>query len=225
MNKPALENYGLTALDLEKAKKIKKWLKVFVVAYAVIGLLILEGLHPKIPKAALIIFVISAAPPFGPLLLYFILKNILLALSPSLKAVANYEFNCISYEKWWVRTKETFWLSLSGKQFEHELANLFRKLGYKADVTSASDDKGVDIWIVQSEQRIPVQCKAHKKPIGPAVAREFYGCMNHFKTKKGILASVSGFTKGVYEFASGKQLDLIDLNWILSKQKKLESHE
>ena len=96
------------------------------------------------------------------------------------RATEKYEPDCKAFEKWWVRTKETFWLSLSGRQFEYELAKLYRKLEIKADVTTASDDKGVDIWLIQNGQAVPVQCKAHKRPIGPAVARELYGSMGAF---------------------------------------------
>lgn len=222
MKKPILEDYGLTEVDLSRAKSIRKWLKVVAVVQMFPGWWLLEyG-----PKGLWIwVFLVIAVPPFGPFIVYFVLKGVFLLFSRSLKSAGKYESDCNDFEKWWIRTKETFWLSLSGQQFEYELANLYRKLGHKADVTTASDDRGVDIWLIRNGQRIPVQCKVHKRPIGPAAAREFYGSMNHFKAKTGILASLSGFTKGVLEYTRDKPIKLVDLNWILSNQKKLDTYE
>lgn len=221
MKKPVLQDYGITENDLTKANSIKKWLKVVAVIQMFPGWWILEyG-----PKGSWIwIVLIFAAPPFGPVILYFILKGIFLVFSQSLRGARKYEADCDTFEKWWVRTKEMFWFSLSGQQFEHELANLYRKLGLKADVTTASDDKGVDIWLIRNGQRVPIQCKAHKRPVGPSVARGFYGSMVHFEAKSGIIASLSGFTKGVFEYTRDKPIELIDLKWILREQKQLETY-
>ena len=41
--------------------------------------------------------------------------------------------------------------------------------------------------------RVIVQCKAHRKPVSPSVARELYGTLLSSKAKSAILASVSGF--------------------------------
>ncbi|MEW6740007.1 MAG: restriction endonuclease [Nitrospirota bacterium] len=222
MKKPVLQNYGITEIDLKRAGSVKKWLKVFAIVQMFPGWWLL-GYGNR--GWWMWIFFIIAVPPYGPLILYFIIKGIFLLFSRSFRAVSKYESDRNAFEKWWIRTKEMFWLSLSGRQFEHELANLYRMLGHKADVTTTSDDKGVDIWLIRNGQRVPVQCKAHKRPIGPAAAREFYGSMNHFKAERGILASLSGFTKGVLEYTRDKPIELVDLNWILNNQKKLENYE
>src|SRR5213593_1835274 len=111
-------------------------------------------------------------------------------------------------------------MAISGLQFEHELAALFRRAGKRVEVTRASDDKGVDIWLVEQRgQKTPVQCKAHKNSIGPAAAREFFGTMQHFGADEGILASLSGFTRGVHEFARGKPIRLLAMADIIQMQK------
>jgi hypothetical protein len=222
MKKPILQDYGITENDLKRAKSIKKWLKVVAVVQMFPGWWFLEyG-----PKGSWIcIFFVISIPPYGPIIVYFILKGIFLLFSGSIRVIGKYESDCNAFEKWWVRTKETFWLSLSGHQFELELANLYRKLGLNADVTTDSDDKGVDIWLIRNGQTVPVQCKAHKRPIGPAVAREFYGSMVHFRAKAGVIVSLSGFTKGALDFARDKPIELIDLKWILQKQKHLEHYQ
>ena len=59
-------------------------------------------------------------------------------------------------------------------------------------------------------EKLIVQCKNHKPPIGPSVARELYGTLMASDAQRAILASVSGFTKGVNEFVAGKPIELID---------------
>ena len=45
--------------------------------------------------------------------------------------------------KYWDEAQ--FWLGLSGLQFEQEVADVFRRNGFRAEVTPASGDGGVDI--------------------------------------------------------------------------------
>jgi restriction system protein len=108
---------------------------------------------------------------------------------------------------------------LSGRSFEREVASLFQRAGYNARLTDATGDKGVDIVLGDGTL---VQCKAHKSPISPAVARELYGTLKHFKARRAILISLSGFTKGVFEFIRGKHIRLWDVNSLISVQKNLE---
>jgi len=87
-------------------------------------------------------------------------------------------------------------------------------------LTSTSGDEGVDIWLYTERGREIVQCKAHRTPVGPAVVRELYGTMEHFKAPAGTLASTSGFTKGVITYAQGKPIKLVGLADIIAMQEK-----
>jgi len=46
--------------------------------------------------------------------------------------------------------------------------------------------------------------------------------MKHFGAPAGVLASVSGFTRGVSEYAAGKGIELVDLSMIIALQRRLE---
>jgi hypothetical protein len=63
---------------------------------------------------------------------------------------------------------------------------------------------------------IIVQCKGHDKPVGPAALRELYDALLDCGAERAILASVSGFTKGARDFATGKPLRLLGLADIVS---------
>lgn len=131
------------------------------------------------------------------------------------KFYAPYRDAQLAYYYWAQCQTVDFWMRLSGHQFEDEVAKVFRRIGYKARVSKQGGDGGIDIIIEKEGNSIAVQCKAHNKPIGPSVAREFYGTLLHFGYKKGILVSRSGFTIGVYDFVSEKSIGLMNLNDIL----------
>ena len=113
------------------------------------------------------------------------------------------------------REQREYWLSLSGHEFERIMAELFRKSGMEVERTPGSDDAGVDIFVNDGTGKIAVQCKAHKKSLSPAVAREFYGALRDKNCAKGILIGLGGFTKRTREFAARNQIELWDIDDVI----------
>ena len=107
------------------------------------------------------------------------------------------------------RRREQYWMSLGGIEFERELASLSRAMGYRVESTPVSGDQGIDLILRRGGKTTVVQCKAHKSPAGPSVARELFGSMVHYGADDAILACTGGFTKGVEEFVQGKPIRLI----------------
>ena len=66
-----------------------------------------------------------------------------------------------------------------------------------------------------------VQCKAYKSKVGPAAIRDLIGSMQNAKFKQGILASVNGFSKGVYEYNKKNNIELLDASHYIQMQKEL----
>ena len=117
------------------------------------------------------------------------------------------------------RKQRDFWLNVSPIEFEHEIASLYARHGYRTTVTPSSGDQGIDIVLDNDAGKAIVQCKRHRNPIGPAVVRELYGALVASNAQSAILVCTGGFTKGVYEFARGKSITLVDLNGILELEK------
>lgn len=136
---------------------------------------------------------------------------------PKYKSFKAFEHAVFQHE----RSKRDFWLRLTGTSFEHQLAVLYRHLGYSATVTPGSGDKGVDIVLTGNGKRIIVQCKQHSTPVGPAVARELYGSMIASGADSAILACTSGFTTGVFDFVREKPIELVDVEAIVRMQEKV----
>ena len=107
------------------------------------------------------------------------------------------------------RKLRDFWMSLSGREFEQELATLYRQQGYEVQSTPISGDEGLDLIMRKNGEKTVVQCKSHKAPVGPAIVRELYGSMVATGADNAILACTGGFTKGVRDFAKGKPIELI----------------
>jgi len=225
MHEPTLEEFDLTDAQLEKAKVLDNRLPIFLFFISGIIILVISILsgefsfHPLILLLGVLLWFSISLLLMGILLIPS--ELIIRVLFPYYGRTKKYQKALDQYQKWWTRTQQDFWTSLSGLQFENELAKLFRKLGVRAEQTTASDDKGVDIWLRTEKGKEIVQCKAHKNPITPHVVRELYGTLKHFGAAQAILASTSGFTKGVFEFTKDKPISLLDLNSIIAMQKKI----
>ncbi len=122
----------------------------------------------------------------------------------------------LSYFEYWERKKsKDSWNKMSGHGFEQAVANLFRNIGFTAEVSNRGGDGGVDIILQKAGRRIAVQCKRYKSAVGPHVIRDLWGTMNYLNFNEGCIVTTTGFTKGVTEFANDKHIFLIDLKDIL----------
>ena len=116
----------------------------------------------------------------------------------------------------WLKTSVFWWQSLDGRRFELELAQLFTKRGYEVEWLGKAGDGGVDLILKKSNTAIIAQCKAHKRPIGPAAVRDLYGTLLHRNGKEAWLISVSGFSNAALSFAQQKPIRLLDIAEIIT---------
>lgn len=118
-------------------------------------------------------------------------------------------------EREFKRRQHQFWMSLDPYDLEKEIAVLFKKQGYVANVTKGSGDGGIDILIEKEGLRGIVQCKRFKNKVGPGPIRDLYGTMKAGNHKFGIAVCPSGFSDQAYEFSKGKNIKLIGLKQIM----------
>ena len=141
--------------------------------------------------------------------------------NPVFKQAREYQQAIRRYEELERKKEESYWNSMTGYQFEDELAALYSKLGYETKVTSGSGDGGVDVFMTIDQKTIVLQCKRHSRPLGPAPVRELFGVMNHEHADEAILACTGGFTKGARDFVSDKPIRLVELHEIIQMAKKI----
>ena len=221
MHSPEPKDFGVVSQDIGWAEKLRRSVPlagflaaVIACTYAWIAFHIelLLALPLFVPMMILLAIVTVALTRLFDLLLQLLL--------PRYRRAQRYREAVATFRAWWISTQKEFWLSLSGERFEAELAGVFRKAGFRAELTAASGDQGVDMWLYTERGKEIVQCKAHSVPVGPAVARELYGTLQHFGAPAAILASTSGFTKGVRVFARNKPIVLMDLSDIIAFQER-----
>ncbi len=107
-------------------------------------------------------------------------------------------------------------------KFEAFVAALYKKMGYKTILTSASGDKGIDVLAMNGDVSYAIQVKhSHSnKSMGVDGAYEASSGCKYYSTKLGmnfvpVLLSNSSFTKSTMDFADNVNMMLINRNVLL----------
>lgn len=103
--------------------------------------------------------------------------------------------------------------TLSWKEFELLVAQVFRERGYKVVEGSGTRDGGVDLTVRKSGQTHLVQCKHWRtSSVGVAVVRELFGVISLRKAHGGYVVCSGQFTRDAYKFARKANVKLIGLS-------------
>jgi len=96
--------------------------------------------------------------------------------------------------------------TLSSREFEELVAELFRCEGYNVSLTTVSRDGGKDLLVsstgIIGEQLYLVECKRYspKRRVGVSVVREIYGTVCQIDATAGIIVTTSSFSKDALAF-------------------------
>lgn len=104
--------------------------------------------------------------------------------------------------------------TMDGYEFEDFISSLFHRLGFEVEATNYSNDGGVDL-VATFDQPIfsgkyIIQCKNWTGPVGQPEVRDLYGVVMDQRANKGILITPSDYTQQAYDFANGKNIELIN---------------
>ncbi|MGM0771862.1 MAG: restriction endonuclease, partial [Halobacteriota archaeon] len=103
---------------------------------------------------------------------------------------------------------------------ENLVASLFRKMGYKADVTSRSKDGGVDVEVGLDHfglsHRWLVQVKRYLNPVGVKEVREYSSLRYRENVDGVIIVTTSTFTEDAYREAAEHNVKLIEGQLLVS---------
>ncbi|MGD2076870.1 MAG: restriction endonuclease [Chloroflexota bacterium] len=101
--------------------------------------------------------------------------------------------------------------ALSPKAFEHYVASLFRRKGYKVVVRGRSGDHGVDLDLTAPDgRRAIVQCKRYRDTVGEAFVRGLFGTLLHETAHHAFLVTTADISEAARRWAAGKPMTLID---------------
>lgn len=103
---------------------------------------------------------------------------------------------------------------MDGYEFEDFISNMFRRLGFDVEPTDYSNDGGIDLVATYNQPifsgKYIIQCKNWTGPVGQPEVRDLYGVVMDQRANKGILITPSDYTQQAYDFASGKNIELIN---------------
>jgi hypothetical protein len=103
------------------------------------------------------------------------------------------------------------------REFEELVASIFRdQFGYQTELTPLTRDGGYDVVLHKdraprlSPERVIVQCKRYRKPVGVEIVRQLLGTLVREGAHSGILVTTSSFTAPAIKEAKGQRIDMVD---------------
>lgn len=229
MQKPNIEDFGLNNIVLYTYEQNKKRFTLIslIISITIFGIIIffISKISPDGVLGGICMSLSIGLVPFVLLMLFF--ENIVLPHIFGSKNLRAY-FNTLKQYENYIKEKherelkenKEYWFSLSGHRFEEEMTKVFTANGYKATKTKGSNDGGIDIILYEGKNLTLVQCKAYKKQLSPATARELFGVMTSRQVKQGMIICLGGFSKETIKFAYGKNIELLDINDIIRLSNK-----
>ncbi len=112
--------------------------------------------------------------------------------------------------------------SISGRDFELLLKDIFERLGYKCLLTKKSHDYGVDLVIEKGKNKAIVQAKCYSKTVGIKAIQEIVSAKNHYNVYDTIVATNNYFSKEATILATENNVMLIDRDVLLELIKQTE---
>lgn len=100
--------------------------------------------------------------------------------------------------------------SMSGKEFEKFLRELFTKMGYVIKFSSIGRDQGADLVVNKNGEDVVVQAKRHIRKINNHAIQEAVAAVAFYKCQSGMVATNNFFTQAARELADSNGIDLID---------------
>lgn len=116
-------------------------------------------------------------------------------------------------EQWRSDMELIQWLRLMNPtEFEIYIADLFRRLGYRAEQVGGSHDGGIDVVAEKDGIKHYIQCKRFiTSTVHVGDVRDFYGALvDHLANGKGFFITTNKFTLEADKFAEDKPIVLID---------------
>jgi len=109
---------------------------------------------------------------------------------------------------------------MEGVEFEEFLKYLYEELGYRAELTQNSHDKGVDLILYKDGKKGIVQAKRYKGSVGIDAVREIVTAIKIVGADYAYVVTNSRLTSGAVEAARANDVMLIDRTELKKLMKK-----
>lgn len=98
---------------------------------------------------------------------------------------------------------------MSPNEYEFYCAAQLRKRKWRAEVTKASQDQGVDIVATKGRIRIVLQCKKYAKPVGNHAVQQIVAAIAHEDADRGVVVATTEFTRAAKTLAASNNILLL----------------
>ena len=115
--------------------------------------------------------------------------------------------------------------AMSGAQFEVFTADLFRAMGHQAIVLGGAGDQGVDVIVNRRGERVAIQCKNHRRPVGNRAVQEVYAGAQHHRCVEACVVAPVGYTGGAMALATSTGVSLYDADTVGQWIRKVDKME
>jgi restriction system protein len=80
---------------------------------------------------------------------------------------------------------------MTGIEFEQFIGDLYKAMGYKTEVTQASNDYGADVIVIKDQIKTVIQVKNYKNPVGLGAVQEVNTAKGHYKADEAMIITSS----------------------------------
>lgn len=107
--------------------------------------------------------------------------------------------------------------AMTGLEFEYFLRKLFIEMGFKCNITQATQDQGLDLIIEKDNQKIGVQAKCYNSAsIGNKAIQEVIAGIQYYNCSQGMVITNSYFTKQAIDLSEKANIILYDRDKLTS---------
>src|SRR5699024_2395524 len=105
--------------------------------------------------------------------------------------------------------------NMDGIEFEHFLRDLFKKEGYKVELTSYTNDQGADLIISKNNKVTIVQAKRYSNTVGNKAIQEAISAKEFYMSNSALVITNNFFTKQAINLAEKTNIEIWDRNSLL----------
>jgi HJR/Mrr/RecB family endonuclease len=112
--------------------------------------------------------------------------------------------------------------AMTGYEFEDFIVDLFTKLGYVVEKRKRSREQGLDLLLLKHGERIAVQVKRYKRPVGNRAVQQAHAACVYHNCRRAIVVTNSTFTTPAKQLAARfVNVELWDREVIKEKIKRV----
>ncbi len=110
----------------------------------------------------------------------------------------------------WLTVNSFF--ALSPEEFEQHVADTYRFMGYRTQLTKRVGDQGVDVIATRGDERLAIQCKRYADKASNAAVQAVHAGRVHYSCNAAAVVCLGGFSQSAQSIASSTRVSLIDGN-------------